>query len=270
MEELKIKAPAKINLHLEVLKKRDDGFHDISSLFTLIDLYDNIVFKRNKDKISLKETNPIENNIVLKAATLIKDLYSIKDGVSIELTKSIPDQKGLGGGSSDAAATLVGLNKFWDLKISPRELIDIALQLGSDVPFFIYGKTAWAEGRGEILREFSYKDRFFLLAFPDLKISTKVAFNSISIPVDHILSTEKHDPVEYFNSFESWVRETQPIMDKTFLKLQSVGIPRLSGTGSAIFMEYDSLEEAESAKKEFPELVLTKSLERSPLMQIIE
>ena len=270
MEELKIKAPAKINLHLEVLKKRDDGFHDISSLFTLIDLYDNIVFKRNKDKISLKETNPIENNIVLKAATLIKDLYSIKDGVNIELTKSIPDQKGLGGGSSDAAATLVGLNKFWDLKIYPRELIDIALQLGSDVPFFIYGKTAWAEGRGEILREFSYKDRFFLLAFPDLKISTKVAFNSISIPVDHILSTEKHDPVEYFNSFESWVRETQPIMNKTFLKLQSVGIPRLSGTGSAIFMEYDSLEEAESAKKEFPELVLTKSLERSPLMQIIE
>ena len=78
MEELKIKAPAKINLHLEVLKKRDDGFHDISSLFTLIDLYDNIVFKRNKDKISLKETNPIENNIVLKAATLIKDLYSHK------------------------------------------------------------------------------------------------------------------------------------------------------------------------------------------------
>ena len=140
MEELKIKAPAKINLHLEVLKKRDDGFHDISSLFTLIDLYDNIVFKRNKDKISLKETNPIEDNIVLKAATLIKDLYSIKDGVNIELTKSIPDQKGLGGGSSDAAATLVGLNKFWDLKISPRELIDIALQLGSDVPFFIFGK----------------------------------------------------------------------------------------------------------------------------------
>ena len=270
MEKLIISAPAKINLHLQVLDKRKDGFHNISSLFSLIDLHDTLIFKNNDNKVELTESIPIADNIVLKAANLLKEEYSVNKGVKIHLSKSIPDQKGLGGGSSDAAATLIGLNVFWKLNISKDELLRLALKLGSDVPFFIYGKTAWAEGRGEILREFSYKDRFFLLAFPDLKISTKVAFNSISIPVDHILSTEKHDPVEYFNSFESWVRETQPIMDKTFLKLQSVGIPRLSGTGSAIFMEYDSLEEAESAKKEFPELVLTKSLERSPLMQIIE
>ena len=270
MEELKIKAPAKINLHLEVLKKRDDGFHDISSLFTLIDLYDNIVFKRNKDEISLKETNPIENNIVLKAATLIKDLYSIKDGVSIELTKSIPDQKGLGGGSSDAAATLVGLNKFWDLKISPRELIDIALQLGSDVPFFIFGKTAWAHGRGEILEEHPYKESFFLLKFPKLKMSTKLAFEKSNLEFNDSPKKKILDAKDYFNSFEYWIRNNYSEIDDIFKKLEAVGEPRLSGTGSTVFMEYQNLEAAQLAQEQFPELVLTKSLERSPLMQIIE
>ena len=141
MEELKIKAPAKINLHLEVLRKRDDDFHDISSIFTLIDLYDILIFKRSEGNISLKEQTPIKDNIVLKAAELVKDLYSVKEGVSIELIKSIPDQKGLGGGSSDAAATIVGLNKLWNLKIPNKELLDIALKLGSDVPFFVFGKT---------------------------------------------------------------------------------------------------------------------------------
>ncbi len=164
MEELKIKAPAKINLHLEVLRKRDDDFHDISSIFTLIDLYDSLIFKRSESNISLKEQTPIKDNIVLKAAELVKDLYSVKEGVSIELIKSIPDQKGLGGGSSDAAATIVGLNKLWNLKIPNKELLDIALKLGSDVPFFVYGKTAWAQRRGEILEEYPYKIDFFYLS----------------------------------------------------------------------------------------------------------
>ncbi len=270
MEELKVKAPAKLNLHLEVLKRRHDGFHDISSIFTLIDLYDKVIFKRNEDKIFLKEKSPIENNIVLKAANLIKDLYSVREGVSIELTKSIPDQKGLGGGSSDAAATLIGLNKFWDLKISQSDLIDIALQLGSDVPFFIFGKTAWAHGRGEILKEHPYKKSFFLLKFPKLKMSTKLAFDSINLASRGLPLKKELDINEYFNSFEFWIRDNYSEMDSVFINLEKVGKPRLSGTGSTVFMEYDNLEEAQLVKDQFPELVLTKSLERSPLMQIIE
>ena len=270
MEELKIKAPAKINLHLEVLGKRDDGFHDISSIFTLIDLYDSLIFKRSEDNISLREQTPIKDNIVLKAAELIKDLYSVKEGVSIELIKSIPDQKGLGGGSSDAAATIIGLNKFWNLKISNKELLDIALKLGSDVPFFVYGKTAWAQGRGEILEEYPYKNRFFLLKFPELKISTKLAFEESNFVFKSALNKKISDIDNYFNSFEQWIRENYSEMEETFKDLETVGQPRLSGTGSTIFMEYDNLEDAKSAQSQFPELVLTKSLERSPLMQIIE
>ena len=270
MEELKIKAPAKINLHLEVLRKRDDGFHDISSIFTLIDLYDNLIFKRSDNNISLREQNPIKDNIVLRAAELVKDLYSVKEGVSIELIKSIPDQKGLGGGSSDAAATIIGLNKLWNLKISKNELLDIALQLGSDVPFFVYGKTAWAQGRGEILEEYPYKNRFFLLKFPKLKISTKLAFEKSTLAFKDAPNMKIVDINHYFNSFEHWIRENYSEMAEAFKDLEAVGQPRLSGTGSTIFIEYDNLEAAKSAQNKFTELVLTKSLERSSLMQIIE
>jgi 4-diphosphocytidyl-2-C-methyl-D-erythritol kinase len=218
----------------------------------------------------LKEQTPIKNNIVLKAAELVKHLYSVKEGVSIELIKSIPDQKGLGGGSSDAAATIVGLNKLWNLKISHKELLDIALKLGSDVPFFVYGKTAWAQGRGEILEEYPYKNRFFLLKFPELKISTKLAFEKSNLVFKGSPNKEISEIDQYVNSFEHWIRENYSEMEEAFKDLEAVGQPRLSGTGSTIFMEYDNLEAAKSAQSKFPELVLTKSLERSPLMRIIE
>ena len=125
--------------------------------FSLIDISDLLIFKRKEEGIELIESAPIKDNIVTKAAQLLKDYSGTNQGVSIELIKSIPDQKGLGGGSSDAAATLIGLNRLWELEISNTKLLDLALMLGSDVPFFVFGKTAWAEGRGEILREYPYK-----------------------------------------------------------------------------------------------------------------
>ena len=270
MEELNLRAPAKLNLHLEVLRKRDDGFHDISSLFTLIDLCDSLNFKKNKHDIELVESTPIKNNIVYEAANLLKETYSIKQGVRIELIKSIPDQMGLGGGSSDAASTLIGLNQFWNLNLSDDELMKIALKLGSDVPFFIYGKTAWAEGRGEILSNFVYKDRYFLLLFPQTRINTKSAFKAVKLNVHKKVTKEEFSNKKAFNIFEGWARETYDEINEAFKKLQAIGIPRLSGTGSAIFIEFENLVDAQLALREFPSLVLTKSLERSPLMQIIE
>ena len=137
MKEIRIKAPAKLNLHLQVLNKRSDGYHNISSLFTIIDFCDSITLKKNEKTIELEESTPIKDNIVLKAANLLKEKFSVKEGVSITLTKNIPDQKGLGGGSSDAASVLIGLNKIWELGLSKNELSVLALELGSDVPFFI-------------------------------------------------------------------------------------------------------------------------------------
>ena len=270
MEELNLRAPAKLNLHLEVLKKRQDGFHDISSLFTLIDLYDFISFKKEKRDIDLIESKPIKNNIVYKAANLLKEAYSVKQGVRIELIKSIPEQKGLGGGSSDAASTLIGLSKFWNLNPSKDDLMEIALKLGSDVPFFMYGKTAWAKGRGEILTEYPYKGRYFLILFPDTKISTEYAFQEAEINLNSAITKENFTTNRAFNSFEDWSRKTFSEIDKAFTSLENIGIPRLSGTGSTIFVEFSNLEDAKSAQLKNTNLVLTKTLERSPLMQIIE
>ena len=162
MEELTLKAPAKLNLHLQVLKKREDGFHDLSSLFTLINLYDSLVLRERKKNIELLESLPIENNIVVSAAKLLKDYSGTDKGVTIELRKSIPCQKGLGGGSSDAAAALIGLTKLWKLNLSKKELFDIGVQLGSDVPFFLFGETAWVLGRGEILNKYPYSEKYYL------------------------------------------------------------------------------------------------------------
>ena len=161
---------------------------------------------------------------------------------------------------------LIGLNKVWDLKISKEVLLKIAIQLGSDVPFFIYGKTAIAEGRGEILTEYPYKERFFLLHFPELKVSTKYAFEEGEI----IFANKQGKSRSNFNSFEKWIKQNYLEMGKIFERLRDIGNPRLSGTGSTVFVEFDNLQKAISAQKKFPELVLTKSLERSPLMQIIE
>ena len=166
MEKLELKAPAKINLNLEVLRKREDGFHDIHSVFSIIDLCDTLTFERNDKMIKLIENDPIKDNIVLKAANLLKDLYSVEQGVSIKLNKVIPDQKGLGGGSSDAATTLIGLNKFWDLKISKEVLLEIAIQLGSDVPSCLMSKDLKLKGYGsEIKRNKIPNNYYFFIIY---------------------------------------------------------------------------------------------------------
>ena len=270
MEELILKAPAKLNLHLQVLEKREDGFHELSSLFTLIDLYDSLVLRERKKNIELLESLPIENNIVVSAAKLLKDYSGTDKGVSIELRKSIPCQKGLGGGSSDAAAALIGLTKLWQLNLSKKELFDIGVQLGSDVPFFLFGETAWVLGRGEILNKYPYSEKYYLLYFPERGISTADAFKEVTTNCEAELTAENYISEKAFNSFEGWIRSTYPDIDKIFKDLASIGIPRLSGTGSTVFVEFNTLKEAQEAKEKFPQLLLVKSLDRSPLMQIIE
>ena len=270
MEELTLKAPAKLNLHLQVLNKRNDGYHDLSSLFTLINLFDTLTIREKKGGINLLETSPIENNLVVSAAELLKDYSCTDKGATIELKKSIPVQKGLGGGSSDAAATLIGLNKLWKLNMSKKELFNLAIQLGSDVPFFLFGETAWAKGRGEILETYSLPEKNFLLSFPKIGISTSKAFEEFKIDKRAELSKENFSSEKAFNSFEGWIRHAYPEINRIFENLSILGLPRLSGTGSTIFIECDSLEEAQIGKEKFPELVLVKSLDRSPLMQIIE
>ena len=270
MNKISVKAPAKLNLHLQVIAKRNDGFHDLRTLFIFINLYDQLTFKATEEKIVLKELEPINDNLVIKAADLLKKRTNCNKGVEITLQKNIPLQKGLGGGSSDAAATLMGLNKLWNLGLNQKELLNMSLELGSDVPFFIFGSSAWAEGRGEILSKVDFNEEWHLLYMPKAQISTKKAFESLSSNFSKPYTYEEFFSKGGFNSFEKWARDSYKEIDEIFVKLKKIGKPRLSGTGSSIFVSFNKLEEAESAKQEFPDCILVKSLEHSPLTQIIE
>jgi len=146
-------APAKINLTLEVLGKRPDGFHEIRSVIQTINLCDELTFQLSQD-VTIKSDSPDwipQESLVSRAVGLLRETTGYSGGVSIEVSKRIPLVSGLGGDSSDSAATLRGLNELWGLGLSAEELVDLAAQLGSDVPFFLYGGTALAEGRGEVI-----------------------------------------------------------------------------------------------------------------------
>ena len=182
----RIKAPAKVNLYLKVLRRRSDGFHDLDTLFETLDLYDELRFKPIKSGIRLKcnlASLPTgKKNLVFMAASLLKNRYRIPQGVDIRLQKNIPVAAGLGGGSSDAAATLLALNSFWNLKLPQKTLLKHAAELGSDVPFFIL-KSPYAigQGRGERLKKVSSRFKIWhVLITPRLSVLAKDVYKSLN------------------------------------------------------------------------------------------
>lgn len=182
---IEIKAYGKINLTLEVLGLQADGFHEIKSIMQSIDLHDEIIMEETDDgKISLagssKELRYDDSNLIMKSARMLQSKYGIGKGASIFLKKKIPIEAGLAGGSSDAAGTLIGLNKLWKLNLSPEELSEIGERIGSDIPFTIFGGTALAEGRGEKITKLrSIEEEGLLIVKPDFGASTKRIYNEV-------------------------------------------------------------------------------------------
>lgn len=180
------KAPAKINLSLDVLHKREDGYHEMKMVMTSVDLADRIVLKTiEEDRIVIHSTNgflPLDQrNHAYKAAKLLKDTYHIEKGVDITIEKNIPIAAGLAGGSSDAAATLRGLNRLWNLKLTKEELATLGEEIGSDVPYCIYGGTAYATGRGEKIQQIKdIPQCWVVLVKPKKGISTWTVFENLS------------------------------------------------------------------------------------------
>ena len=266
-----IKAPAKLNLHLQVIKKREDGFHKLRTVYQLINLYDEIEFKLDNSKIKLEERpKKIKDNLVLKAAHAIRNKAKTDKGAIISLHKKIPSQSGLGGGSSDAAATIVALNHLWKTNLNKEQLLNIALKLGSDVPFFIHGKAAWAEGRGELFTTLDLKPQWFLLLFLETKVSTKEAFKEVSITKKKFTTINGFLSGTSVNSFTEWAKDKYPEIRKAFSLLKTVGTPRLTGTGSTVFVSFANKAKAEKALKKIPKGILVKNLDHSPLIQLIE
>ncbi len=189
MEILKllVKAPAKINLSLDALQKREDGYHEVEMIMTTIDLADRLELRLlEQDEIKITSLNRFVpddgRNLAYQAALLLKERFNIKEGVAITIEKVIPVAAGLAGGSSDAAAVLRGLNKLWDLRLTMKELAEIGSEIGSDVSFCVYGGTALATGRGEIITELpSAPTCWVVLAKPFIGVSTADVYRKLNI-----------------------------------------------------------------------------------------
>jgi 4-diphosphocytidyl-2-C-methyl-D-erythritol kinase len=250
---MKFRAYAKINLGLHILGKRADGYHNIETVFRLIDLYDDLEIVQADEGTHFTCNNPEllndNSNLCIRAANLLRDLTGTHMGAEISLTKRIPIAAGLGGGSTDAAAALTGLTKLWSLEISIEELRTISATLGSDVPFFFEGQSAYATGRGEILDPFNFDIPYSILVVtPRIRVSTSWAYSALtpntkqkrpdlkallagSITDGETLSRE------LVNEFEEPVFRKYPEireLKQTLLKEGAV-FALMSGSGSSVF-----------------------------------
>lgn len=249
LASLKWPAPAKLNLFLHVTGRRNGGYHDLQTLFQLIDLCDELEFESNSDGLICRIGNhdeiPVEQDLVIRAARLLQSVTDVSCGASIRLHKNIPVGGGLGGGSSDAATTLLVLNRLWGCNLSTRQLAQLGVSLGADVPLFIHGHTALASGIGEQLQLLELGEKHYVLVQMPLQISTAKAFKHPALQRDCPLISEQEALAgSGVNVFEAVVRQMYPVMAEALDDLRQYGDARITGTGSSIFLEMPSLEAA--------------------------
>lgn len=262
-----LKAPAKINWFLQVLGKREDNYHDIRSVMQCISLYDALIFERaDSVDVACDLDVPLHENIVYRAASLLKKRVSYRKGARVSLKKNIPVGAGLGGGSSDAAYALLGLNMLWEIGLSSEELGSISAEIGSDVPFFLRGPFALVEGKGERVEPLEIiSSAVLLLVKPRISISTSWAYSALDLldkqeltkkPVDIKLfcqALNKRDFASlgnmFCNDFEDVVMRKYPAIRELKHRLCELGAATsaMSGSGSTVFGVFRSKNEAEKA-----------------------
>lgn len=266
-----LSAPAKINLCLLITARRPDGYHDLQTAFQMLDICDTLSFELS-DQLSV-ESNidlPVQTNLVYLAAKLLQEFSATKQGATIHLDKFLPMGAGLGGGSSDAATTLLGLNRLWNLNISAKELMRLGRQLGADVPVFVFAQSAWGEGIGEVLTPLVLKNSFYLIVSPNCHVDTARIFShpeltrdSSTITIARFLEHGARNDCEFV------VRELYPEVDEVLLWLNKWGPAKMTGTGSCVFLQFDSRLEAQSVAKQVPEQWTTfvaQGLDKSPVV----
>jgi 4-diphosphocytidyl-2-C-methyl-D-erythritol kinase len=254
------KAHAKINLALDVIKKRDDGYHELKMIMVPIELSDHLSFELS-DEIKLTSNIEIKDNQVLKTAYLIKEKYKVDKGVHINLEKHIPIGAGLAGGSSDIAATIRGLNKLWELDLNKEQLENLALSLGSDTLFCLYQKPAYVHGRGEHLEFIDYpKANHIYLYYPNIVSSTQKVFKNHEIkhkeyPFEDILNAYCNQAWdEFYKTTYNVLLETTlkcyPELKKVYQMMKNIDDNAfMSGSGSTFFIINSSKKEEEILKK---------------------
>jgi 4-diphosphocytidyl-2-C-methyl-D-erythritol kinase len=283
-------APAKINLFLHITGQREDGYHLLQTVFRLLDYYDTIYLRPTQTK-AIKRVNdvagvPEVQDLCVRAAKLLQQHTHCQQGVEIAVEKHIPMGGGLGGGSSDAATVLLALNRLWQLNLSRSELLSLGLQLGADVPFFIYGTNAWAEGVGEQLQTVNLGEAYYVVLNPDVHVSTAQIFTNKQLTKNAIpktmsdfsgmanSSTENsalsNVKDEFTNHLEKVVCNDYPPVLACLTWLKQFGDARMSGSGASVFLEVASEKIATDICNQKPSDIkgfVAKGLNQHPLFE---
>jgi 4-diphosphocytidyl-2-C-methyl-D-erythritol kinase len=266
-------APAKINLFLHITGQRDDGYHELQTAFQFLDYADSLQF-RVQDHSDITLLTPIEgvdneDNLIIRAARTLQDYAKVSKGVHISIKKRLPLGGGLGGGSSNAATTLVALNDLWQCGLSLDILATLGLTLGADVPVFIHGTAAWAEGIGEVLTKISPPEPWYVVIMPDCHVSTAEVFSSQELTRDcEPITISRFLSGEGRNICEDVVVRHYPAVSEALDWLNQYGQSRMSGTGACLFSSFDSRNQAQVVFDAMPEGwhgFIAKGCNKSPL-----
>lgn len=255
--ELSLPAPAKLNLFLHILGRRSDGYHQLQTVFQLLDAGDNLHFRvRHDGRICFRCTDTTlahDDNLVVQAAHLLKTHTGVSLGADITLDKHLPAGGGLGGGSSDAATTLLGLSTLWEVPTNLHHLAALGLRLGADVPVFVHGHSCWAEGVGEQIQPMALPHHWFVVLTPDCHVSTAEVFhaqeltrNTPPITMATFLRGGGH------NDCQPVVLQRYPRVDDAFRWLSRFAATRMTGTGASVFAVFDSMSAAQAVLAQRP------------------
>jgi 4-diphosphocytidyl-2-C-methyl-D-erythritol kinase len=270
-------APAKLNLFLHITRQREDGYHELQTAFQFLDYSDELTFEVTEDA-DIELMTPMdgvaeEDNLIIRAAKLLQHTAQTPQGVRIELLKRLPMGGGVGGGSSDAATTLVALNALWQCELSTPQLAQLGLSLGADVPIFVAGYAAWAEGVGETLTPINPAEPWYAVIKPNCHVSTKEIFSDVELTRDcEPITISRFLSGEGSNVCEPIVKKHYNEVAKALDWLAQYAPPRMTGTGACVFAAFDTQAEAERVIKELPsnwQGFVAKGCNRSPLMECL-
>lgn len=271
-------APAKLNLFLHVLGRRSDGYHELQTLFQILDWGDELEIEADSSgeirRVFANYDVAEEQDLVTRAARLLQRECGVRLGARIGVFKNIPAGAGLGGGSSDAATVLVALNRLWGCRLAIEDLAALGLQLGADVPVFVHGHSAMAGGVGENLYPVELGERYYVLVFPRRHLSTQEVFSAPGLKRDsQAIELPAALRGEGRNDCEAVVRQRCPDIDRLMTELAPWGRPRLTGTGSAVFLSYGeealAMSTAQKLKSHY-NVRAVSGVDRSPLRDYLE
>lgn len=278
-------APAKLNLFLQITGRRSSGYHELQTVFRILDWGDTVHLRLRDDGLVRRVGTTIpgieeDDDLVVRAARRLQSAARIAQGVDIAVEKRIPTGGGMGGGSSDAATVLRALDLLWGCALGEDALAVLGLKLGADVPVFVRGRNAWAEGLGELLTPIDLPPAWYLIVAPGVHASTVALFqapdltrNAAPATISDFVSDPFLQGQALGNVFEPVLRRREPAVDAVFNALRSVGVPRLTGSGSVCFVEFAERERADAALQRLPrgfDARVVAGARRSPLLDALE